>query len=393
MQLSEGFDFTKRITGAGATLFTPKSRNWAGSTVQYSALIESLQIRISQPSLGAPGPLPEGLEDLGNLGSGEAYRGWQWAQPRRHLEILKGGIPLMPIAILNREPFYIMDLMPFLSQQSTARIGFGTSLEIRIVDAGFGPLAAQDTIVVWGEGVQEADVEDLAPQFSALEDALIGQMRTYHNALSARLEDLEAWATEQSPKIEALRNQGASNALELAQVTTDLDWIRRNWGEGGGGGGTGGGEQVAPLTSTAGAVSPSIAGAGKFRTLPPGTYKVRISIAPDLLAQVPESSGAKTIELVSWSQEPNDQVIQYMDEVNQYNWNSPNIVRWEKDLPRTGGEVTITATAERRWWGVKVRNSAKPNYWGGPHSHYLDGVFVAEQALAGYSAEWVAKGF
>jgi hypothetical protein len=126
--------------------------------------------------------------------------------------------------------------------------------------------------------------------------------------------------------------------------------------------------------------------------LPPGTYRIRVSLGQELENQVPEE-GAKTIELVSWSEEPNSTILSYGDETNRYNWNTSGVVKWEKDFPRSGGEVTVTSTEARKWFGLKVRNWNKPNYWGGLHNYYLDGAFVTEQALAGYSAEWVARGF
>jgi hypothetical protein len=239
--------------------------------------------------------------------------------------------------------------------------------------------------------VQEADVEDLEPQFSELEHTLSTLIRSQVNELSARLASLEVWSIDQSPKIAALQTQGAANTLDLAQAVTDIGWMRRNWGSGTSGG-TGGGETIAPLTSTAGAVS-SIAGAGKFRAVPPGTYKIRISIDPALMSQVADQDEPKTIEIVSWSEEPTDTVLQYGDTTNYYNWNKTGIVKWIKDLPRSGGEVTITSTPDRQWFGIKIRNTNKSNYWGGEPNHFLDGVFTSEQALAGYSAEWVARSF
>lgn len=381
-------------------IFTPKERLWAGQTIRFSAIVESLRVRVSQPSLGAPLPLPEGLEDLGQVDAAEAYRGWLWAQPRRHLNILMGGVVWATVPLLNRVPFYVVNLIPYLSAQSTARIAAGTSLGLAIEDAGFGPIASQDSIVVMGEGVQECDVEDLAPQFSELEQVLSGVIRSQvgqlQTALDARIRTLETWTIAQTPKIEALRLQGDENTLALAQTSTDLRWIRQNWGSGGGGGGTGGGTTITPLTSIAGAVSDEIPGAGKFRNVPPGTYKIKISIAPDLLGQVPLDDEPKTIEVVSWSEEPKEDST-WRDEYGnyRYNWNDPGIVRWVADLPRAGGEVTITSTNARRFFGLKARNSNQSDAWNGytPYNYYLDGVFFSEEALAGYSAHWIARSF
>lgn len=399
MQLSEGFDLCQRITG-NTVIFTPRSRQWAGQSIQYSALIESLHIRVSQPSLGPPGPPPEGLEDKGNLEGGEAYRSWQWAQPRRQLDIYKKGQILASVSLLNREPFYIINLMPYLSSQSTARLGFGSALEVKIADVGFGPLSSQDTLVIYGEGVQEADVEDLDPQFSSLEESLGGLIRSQvallRSETDARLRTLETWTIAQTPKIEALRLQGDENTLALAQTSTDLRWIRQNWGSGGGGGGTGGENTTTLLTSIPGAVSEEIPGAGKFRNVPPGTYRIKISIDPGLLSRVPADDDPKTIEVVSWSEEPQGNRTGWDQYGNsRYNWNDPAIVRWIADLPRAGGEVTITSTTARRYFGLKIRNSNQSDSWNNyiPYNYYLDGVFASEQALAGYSAEWVARSF
>lgn len=373
-------------------IFTPKERIWAGQTIRFSAILESLRLRVAQPSLGVPLPLPEGLEDLGQVDAAESYRSWIWAQPRRHLNILMGGVVWATVPLLNRVPFYVVNLMPYLSSQSTARIAARTSLSVAIVDAGFGPISSQDSIVVMGEGVQECDVEDLAPQFSELEQTLSSLLRSQTAGLSNRLATIEEWTIAQAPKIAALQTQGAANTLDLAQAVTDIGWMRRNWGSGTSGG-TGGGETIAPLTSTAGAVSSTIVGAGKFRAVPPGTYKIRISIDPALMSQVADQDEPKTIEIVSWSEEPTDTVLQYGDSTNYYNWNTAGVVKWVKDLPKAGGEVTITSTSGRQFFGVKIRNTNKSNYWGGEPNHFLDGVFVTEQTLAGYSAEWVARSF
>ena len=401
MQISEGFQVSRQLRSmATETIFTPKERLWAGQTIRFSAILESLRLKVAQPSLGAPLALPEGLEDLGQVDAAESYRSWIWAQPRRHLNILMDGVIWATVPLLNRSPFYVINLMPYLSSQSTARIAAGTSLSLAIVDAGFGSISGQDSIVVMGEGVQEADVEDLAPQFWELEQALASllrsQMGQLQSAVDSRLRTLETWTTAQTPKIEALRLQGDENTLALAQFSTDLRWIRQNWGSGGSGGGSGGAATITPLTSTAGGVSDEIPEAGKFRSLPPGTYKIKISIAPELLSRVPLDDEPKTIEVVSWSEEPNQNRTGWDQYSNpRYNWNDPAIVKWVADLPRAGGEITITSTNARRFFGLKARNSNQSDAWNNytPYNYYLDGVFFTEEALEGYSAHWVARSF
>lgn len=402
MQYSEGFQISRQLrAGSTETIFTPKTEVREGGTLRYSGLLESLRVRVAQPSLGPPASaLPEGLSDLGNVEAGEAYRDWIWSQPRRQLDILINGLTWASVPLLNRPPFYIINLMPYLSSQSTARIAPGSNLAVMVADVGFGPLGPNDSLILMGEGIQEVDIEDLEPQLSALERTLdnlirnqVGQLQT---AIDGRLRTLETWTIAQTPKIEALRLQGDENTLALAQASTELRWIRQNWGSGGGGGGTGGETAITPLTSVAGATSDEIPGAGKFRNLPPGTYKIKISIAPDLLGQVPLDDEPKTIEVVSWSEEPKEDSTWRDGYGNyRYNWNDPGIVKWVADLPRAGGEVTITSTNARRFFGLKARNSNQSDAWNGytPYNYYLDGVFFAEEPLAGYSAHWIARSF
>jgi hypothetical protein len=398
-QLSEGFQISQRIQAPESTLYTPGTRNWEGQVIRYSAILESLRLRVAQPTLGPPNPLPEGLEDLGQVDRAEIYRSWIWQQPRRQVDLLIDGVLWASVPILNRTPFYVVNLMPYLSSQSTLRLAYGKALSLHVVESGFGPLAPTDNLTVMGEGVLEADVADLSPQFSALEqrlDALLrSQIGTLGTALGGRLYALEGWTLAQSPKIQALRLQGDENTLALAQAASDLQWIRRNWGSGGGGG-DGGSETIVPLASSGGEPHDEIPGAFKFRNVPPGTYKIKISIGAELLAAVPTADDPKTIEIVSWSEEPTNQQTGFDSWGNaRYNWNDPAIVRWVADLPRSGGEITLVSTNARRYFGVKVRNANKSDSWNNytPYQYYLDGIYSTEQPSATHSAEWVARSF
>lgn len=383
-QLSNGFSISESIT-EHRLLFAARGENRGNEVVLWSGLVESLRAVVSLPSLGTPNPLPEGFGSLPKADRPEAYRDWLYSQPRKLLELLVGGKVWAKIPLINRDPWYEVNLMPYLSDQSIARIAPGKNLEARLANAGFGLYSSQDSILIKGFGVEEAFVEDYAPQFAEL-DAAMAQRFT---AVYTRLGALENRLNLMEPKIESTLAQTLNDGLALQQAATDLAWIRKNWGQGGGGGGNGGGDEVTPLISVAGELLPSMPEAGKFRVIPPGTYKVRVSIAPELLGQVPEGN-LKTIEIMSWSEEPNHNLLN----TGLYNWNSPGIAQWVADLPRSGGEVTLISTATRKWFGVKVRNVDKFSGWGanGPE-HYLDGVYTIETPLAGYSAEWVAKSF
>lgn len=385
-QVVSGFSISKSIAQGAELLLAPRVEQRPGNIyIYYSGLIESLRAVVSLPSLGTPGRPPEGLADLDSIERSEAYRNWLYTQPRKMLELLVDDQVWGKIPLINRQPYYEINLMAYLGDQSIARIGPAGRLTARLADAGFGSYSPGDSIFIKGFGIQEAFIEDYAPQFAEL-DAAIAQR---FSSVFTRLGAIENRLNLAEPKIESTLAQTLEDGQALQQVASDIAWIRRNWGLGGGGGGGGGGEELAPLTSVGGELLPSIPGAAKFRVVPPGQYKLRVSIAQDLLGQVPEGM-AKTIEIMSWSEEPSRTILN----TGLYNWNSPGIAKWVADLPRSGGDVTITSTPERKWFGVKVRNTNMFAGWGASGAeYYLDGVFTTENSLAGYSAEWVARSF
>lgn len=385
-QVTSGFSISKAIAQGTELLLAPRVEQRPGNIyVYYSGLIESLRAVVSLPSLGTPGRPPEGLEDMASIERSEAYRIWLYSQPRKMLELLVDGQVWGKIPLINRQPYYEINLMAYLGDQSIARIGSGGQLTARLADAGFGGHSPGDSIFIKGFGIQESFIEDYAPQFAEMDEAIAQRFQSAYTRLGA----LENRLNLIEPKVESILSQTLSDGLALQQASSDLAWIRKNWGKGGGGGGNGGENEVTPLTSVAGELLPSNPQAGKFRVLPPGTYKIRVSIAPELMSQVPEGS-LKTIEIMSWSEEPTRNVLN----TGLYNWNSPGIFRWIADLPRAGGEITVTSTESRKWFGVKVRNVNLFSGWGSNGAeYYLDGVYTTEAPLAGYSAEWVAQSF
>jgi hypothetical protein len=385
-QVVSGFSISKSITQGTELLLAPRVEQRPGNIyVYYSALIESLRAVVSLPSLGAPGRPPEGLEDMASIERSEAYRTWLYTRPRKMLELLVDNQVWSKIPLINVEPYYEINLMAYLGDQSIARIGVGAQLTARLANAGFGTYSAGDSVFIKGFGIQESFVEDYAPQFAELDQAIAQRF----SAAFTRLGAIENRLNLIEPKIESTLAQTLEDGQVLLQSASDINWIRRNWGQGGGGGGDGGGDGPIPLASVGGELLPSIPGAAKFRVVPPGQYKIRVSIDPELLNQVPEGM-SKTIEVMSWSEEPNHTLLN----TGLYNWNSPGIAQWVADLPRSGGEITITSTEGRKWFGVKVRNSSMFSGWGANGAEYfLDGVFTTESVLAGYSAEWIARSF
>lgn len=385
-QVVSGFSISKTIAQGTELLLAPRVEQRPGNIyIYYSGLIESLRAVVSLPSLGTPGRLPEGLEDMAAIERSEAYRSWLYTQPRKMLELLVDGQVWGKIPLINRQPYYEINLMAYLGDQSIARIGAGGQLTARLADAGFGTYSLGDSVFIKGFGIQEAFIEDYAPQFAELDAAIAQRFTVAYTRLGA----LENRLNLMEPKVESVLAQTLEDGQSLQQAASDIAWIRRNWGQGGSGGGDGGGDTPTPLASVGGELLPSMPSAAKFRTVPPGTYKVRVSISPDLISQVPEGM-LKTIEIMSWSEEPNHNLLN----TGLYNWNSPGIAQWVADLPRSGGEVVLTSTEGRKWFGVKIRNINKFSGWGANGAeYYLDGVFTTESPLTGYSAEWIAQSF
>lgn len=176
MQLTKAFSILERVPASSSgflELYTPSSETVSEETVNFSGLLESLRVRIQINSLTET-PIPAGLDELGDVEALEAYKNYQWEAERIHLSLFrrKGSgdrLKIGTVPMLKRSPFYVVDLMPYLTRQVVARFATGDSLDVAVEDAGYGFLTADDDVVVFGEGLEEADVYS-SPQSQASVD-------------------------------------------------------------------------------------------------------------------------------------------------------------------------------------------------------------------------------
>lgn len=214
---------TKTVNSASVQeLFTPPETDENGILTDYSALIESLMLYVKIQSL-VEVPLPTGLGELGDAEAAEAYKNYQWSAERYQIELYRKRfvssewLPFAAIPLLRRDPFYMVDLMPYLANQVTSRLAPKARLGYRIVDAGYGVPMADDLFVFHGEGLAEADValvgqEDLSAISSRL-DALDGTIGILQNAvtdLATRIANIGTITPQPEPEPEpATPNSGS----------------------------------------------------------------------------------------------------------------------------------------------------------------------------------------
>ena len=93
-----------------------------------------------------------------------AVRDMEWRSPRKQLDILlrnpKGGgwLDVASISLLNRDPFYQVNLLQYLSDNVAFAVANDSAIGVRIVNVGYGLLGAQDDVTFWGSVKEELNV-------------------------------------------------------------------------------------------------------------------------------------------------------------------------------------------------------------------------------------------
>lgn len=128
---------------------------------RYSGRITSLRAKVAISSI----PRTEIPAYDATTTRGEriaALRELEWRSPRKQLDIFMSGTyqgwqPIASISLLNRFPFYTLDLLPLLGGDRTFLVGAESQLAARITATDYGLLLGADTVSIWGT------VEESAP--------------------------------------------------------------------------------------------------------------------------------------------------------------------------------------------------------------------------------------
>ncbi|MGB3492808.1 MAG: hypothetical protein WBA57_08770 [Elainellaceae cyanobacterium] len=150
--------------GAIQSLYTPGELTPydVATALRYTGILRSLRCKIQISSLEAA-PFPDidviqsRQERLMNL------RAVEWQSSRYELEIVMRNsavdwLSLFRISLLNREPYYHSDLMPYLTNEIEYLIAPDCELGARFVDAGYGLPSGADDVTLFGFVKEEMDV-------------------------------------------------------------------------------------------------------------------------------------------------------------------------------------------------------------------------------------------
>jgi hypothetical protein len=128
--------------------------------LRYNGYLTNLRARIKVPSL------PEST--LPNLDTGStrtdritAVRNQEWGSPRYELDIFlrttfTGWLCIATISLLNRPPFYITNLMGFLSDGVAFHLAAESVLACQLRNVGYGLLQGADEVIIFGDVREEA---------------------------------------------------------------------------------------------------------------------------------------------------------------------------------------------------------------------------------------------
>ena len=138
-------------------LLTPYDR---APALRFYGFITDLRVNINIQSL-AESELPN--IDLGTSRTDRvaAVRDLEWNSPRKQLDIYlatstsAGWVNIATLSLLNRRPFYIVNLLSYVSTNVAFQIANDAKLGVSISDVGYGLLEGNDTVTLFGAAKEE----------------------------------------------------------------------------------------------------------------------------------------------------------------------------------------------------------------------------------------------
>lgn len=128
-------------------------------SLKFYGFITDLRARIDIQSL-PESEIPDIPLGTSRTAKSEIVRDLEYGAERYELELLirntyKGWMPLFNFSLLNRRPFYVVDLLSYLSNQPAFAMANDAMLGMRVVDVGYGTLQAGDSINIFGSAREE----------------------------------------------------------------------------------------------------------------------------------------------------------------------------------------------------------------------------------------------
>jgi hypothetical protein len=154
--------FNAANSGLMQTLYSPGYLSpWdKSSTIRFYGFITSLRLKIDINSL-PESVIPDLELTTSRTERLTAVRDLEWNAPRKQLDLFlqntySGSIHFASISLLNRMPYYHINLMPYLTDNLSFDVGNDTILEAQCVDVGHGLLQGSDNLSVFGSVKEEA---------------------------------------------------------------------------------------------------------------------------------------------------------------------------------------------------------------------------------------------
>lgn len=138
------------------------------SGVRYSGFITSLRLNIDIRSIAEfKYPVPGAEQSEEQVAA--AVRDAQSTSAKKQINLLmrRDGADAVRIAsvwIYNRRPYYSIDILLYFTDAAAFDVASDTALLVQMESIGFGVLEAQDSIVIHGSAVEEA--ENTAPSLN-----------------------------------------------------------------------------------------------------------------------------------------------------------------------------------------------------------------------------------
>ncbi|CAN1211905.1 hypothetical protein TUMEXPCC7403_16995 [Tumidithrix helvetica PCC 7403] len=129
------------------------------ASLRFYGFITSLRVRVDVNSI-PESPIPDLEATATRAERLTAVRDMEWLAARKELEILfkvsgAGWLPIASVSLLNRVPYYTLNLLPYLTDNPSFDLADNALLGARIINAGYGLLESNDHVTLFGSVREE----------------------------------------------------------------------------------------------------------------------------------------------------------------------------------------------------------------------------------------------